>query len=260
MLPTLNILGLELRTYSVVYAVALVIVGGYAYQRLLSEPAERPPQARGRDLLIVILCALSGTHLIGVIPSAIDSWRNGDLMWTGQANFAGTLSGGIVGGIIVTKGDWARLARTADLAGTPWPLLQAIGRLGCWSAGCCGGKPTDSPLAMYLRSNQGDWAWRYPTQLMSGLANLAIFGLLLMIERWGRRRSPGDRHWPFDGALFLIYLALFCFERFGMEWLRADAQPLLGPLSWVHLYTLAGLVAILFFYMRRWRREIMDEE
>jgi prolipoprotein diacylglyceryltransferase len=65
----------------------------------------------------------------------------------------------------------------------------------------------------------------------------------MALDRTSKKRVGNTRGWPFDGFLFLLYIALFCVERFGMEWLRGDRIPLLGPLSWVHLATLAGLAA-----------------
>ena len=80
---------------------------------------------------------------------------------------------------------------------------------------------------------------------MSGVANLLIFGILVGVERYGQGRAGTARTWPFNGFLFTLYVGLFCLERFSMEWLRADAVPLLGSLSWAHLATLGGMAAAL---------------
>jgi hypothetical protein len=44
-----------------------------------------------------------------------------------------------------------------------------------------------------------------------------------------------------------------------MEWLRADATPLLGPLSWAHLVTLGGMGAALAVTARGLRRAHRSE-
>jgi len=56
------------------------------------------------------------------------------------------------------------------------------------------------------------------------------------------------------GFLFCLYIGLFCLERFSMEWLRADATPLWGPLSWAHLVTLAGMGAVAAVIVRGVRK------
>ena len=100
---------------------------------------------------------------------------------------------------------------------------------------------------------------RYPTQIMSGIANLFIFGILLAVERSGQKRAGNERTWPFNGFLFCLYVGLFCLERFSMEWLRADAIPLWGPLSWAHMVTLGGMGVALAVTVRGLREARRSE-
>lgn len=251
MFPTFRLGPWQVRTYSTVYALALVIVGMYAFHRLRRLP--EPPSQQMRELALVIAGGLIGTYLIGIIPTALHFARTGEFVWMGSASFVGTLGGGIAAALLVRRHHPVPLGRALDLGGLPWPLLLAIGRVGCFGQGCCYGKPTDSWLGMWLPNSAGEWAMRYPTQIMSGVANLLIFGLLLATERYGQKRAGKERGWPFDGFLFLLYIGLFCVERFSMEWLRGDAIPLLGPLTWTHLATLAGFAAVVVLMARQFR-------
>lgn len=150
------------------------------------------------------------------------------------------------------------LGRAFDLAMLPLPLGQAIGRLGCLAAGCCYGRPTASWLGLYLPDHDGVWAMRYPTQLLSVAANLLILFCLLGAERRGRARAGGQRGWPFDGFLALLYVALFSLKRFLIAFLRASGEvALIGPLSWMHLNALAGLAvasALIYWNLHRGKR------
>jgi phosphatidylglycerol:prolipoprotein diacylglycerol transferase len=147
------------------------------------------------------------------------------------------------------------------MAALPLPLGQAIGRLGCFAAGCCYGRPTDSWLGMYLPDHDHDGIWmvRYPTQLMSATANLLIFFIVLAVERYGIRRAGKSCGWPFDGFLTLLYIALFSLKRFAMAFLRqSGAIPMVGSLSWMHVNALVGLVAasaLIFWNLYQGKKE-----
>ena len=99
---------------------------------------------------------------------------------------------------------------------------------------------------------------RYPTQIMSGVINLLVFVTLIVVERYGLRRAretglEGERIWPFDGFVFLLYCNLFCVERFTMEFLRGDATPIIGLFSGTHFLTLAGWLVTGGLIAWKWR-------
>ena len=96
---------------------------------------------------------------------------------------------------------------------------HAIGRLGCFAAGCCYGKPTHhfwgvtftNPLANQLVGTPLNEALE-PTQLFESAAELGIFLLLT----WMFKRKK------FDGQIFGSYLFLYGIARFFLEFLRDD--------------------------------------
>ena len=254
MLPTFDLGPWQLYTHNVAYALGVLVAWSLAIRRLLTLDA--PSQVIARAVALVLSFGLAGAYLINVVPATLQYLKTGSLDWTWSVSWVGVLIFGIgIGLLYVWKSDLP-LGRTFDLVAVPLPLVLVIGRLGCLGAGCCYGLETDSWLGVYLPDVQGEWAVRYPTQVLSGVASLFTFFILLALERYGLRRAdtareadplkpPGSRIWPFDGFLFLLYVAFFCVERGIMESLRGDAVPVLGPCSWVHLVTLAGLVGAL---------------
>ena len=91
---------------------------------------------------------------------------------------------------------------------------MAIGRIGCFFAGCCGGPPTASHFGMWS-SDQHVGARRVPTQLMeSGLAG--ILGLVVLIAIL--------THGPAGGAFFAAALATYTLVRQGILRLRAEPR------------------------------------
>ena len=242
MFPTINIGALQLPVYPLAWGAAIFVIGALSFHRLVNGGV--PAGHASRAVLLTIWGGFLGAFLARVLLSLSQS-----LALTGEAkahsglSFVGVIIGGSAVGLI-----WARrypfsLLRGLDLGWVATPLGQAIGRIGCIGAGCCYGKLTDGPLAMYLPNVNGEWARRYPTQLMALIANLLIFVTLLAVERYGKHRASPGHTWPFDGFLFLLYVELYSIKRFSLEFLRADAEPVMGPLTVTHI--LCGAITII---------------
>ena len=96
---------------------------------------------------------------------------------------------------------------------------QAIGRLGCFFAGCCFGKPADLPWAVTFTDT---YAMRHvgtpmdtplhPSQIYESLACFLIFFFLLWL-------APRKR---FHGQVVLTYAVLYSVARFALEFFRGD--------------------------------------
>jgi phosphatidylglycerol:prolipoprotein diacylglycerol transferase len=109
---------------------------------------------------------------------------------------------------------------TADVLAPAVALGQAVGRLGCFAAGCCYGRPTSVPWAVTFRDPYAGRTVGTPldvalhaTQLYESMAALALFGFLLWLSR--RRRFPGQ--------VALAYIGLYAGARFVIEFFRGDA-------------------------------------
>jgi phosphatidylglycerol:prolipoprotein diacylglycerol transferase len=95
-------------------------------------------------------------------------------------------------------------------------LVHMFGRIGCFMAGCCHGKPTTSWFSVIFT----DPACQaeplntplYPTQLMEAGFILLVMMLLL----YTRQRKQ------FHGQLFVLYLLLYALGRFVLEYFRGD--------------------------------------
>jgi phosphatidylglycerol:prolipoprotein diacylglycerol transferase len=108
-------------------------------------------------------------------------------------------------------------------------LGHVIGRLGCFFAGCCFGRPTNVPWAVtfhsqYAAQNVGTPlnVPLHPTQIYEAGAELLILGLLLATERRGR---------TFPGRTFWTYLLLYGISRFVIEIYRGDPRGSIGMFS-----------------------------
>jgi len=106
--------------------------------------------------------------------------------------------------------------RMLDVMAITSCLVHVCGRIGCFLAGCCYGKPSDSFWSVTFTS---PFCYAdplntplYPTQLFEAVYIFLIMLFLLLLKK--RRR--------FYGQLFLGYLILYAIGRFILEFFRGD--------------------------------------
>lgn len=137
---------------------------------------------------------------------------------------AGVFYGGFAlaaaAGVVYVRRYRLPLARIADLAAPPLALGQAIGRIGCFAAGCCYGRACDLPWAVtfsdpaaFQLTGVPLGVALHPTQIYHALADLLILAITLRLLK--RRRAPGQVFW--------VYVLLYAVLRFCVEAWRGDA-------------------------------------
>lgn len=116
----------------------------------------------------------------------------------------------------------------------------AVGRVGCFLAGCCGGPPTASRWAVWS-SDQRVGARRVPTQLLESLIALAL-GIAVL--------AGVLSHGAASGAFFVAAVAAYTLARQGV--LRLRAEPRRTAIGGPIIATLAALalVASVVFIVR----------
>lgn len=126
-------------------------------------------------------------------------------------------------------------------------LGQAFGRIGCFLAGCCYGKPVPSGAWYGITFPTGSAAPSgiplYPTQLIS-----AAFNLLLFFFLWYETNKV-----TFRGGVFSLYMIFYSVGRFLIEFLRNDPRGTVGIFSTSQFISLFTFVAgiVLFFVLRK---------
>ncbi|MBI2816657.1 MAG: prolipoprotein diacylglyceryl transferase [Acidobacteria bacterium] len=140
-------------------------------------------------------------------------------------------SGGIFyGGLLVAIGvavwfahrNRIRFVKLGDVFAPGVALGHAFGRIGCFSAGCCWGKPTSLPWGVTFEDPYSHEIVGvplgikiHPTQLYEAVAEALIFVVLYFQYR--RKR--------FDGQILGWYLLLYPTVRFLIEFLRSHEGP-----------------------------------
>jgi phosphatidylglycerol:prolipoprotein diacylglycerol transferase len=233
---------LTLHTYGVLLAIAF-LAGLYAASR----EAKRAGLDADRvtDLAVYVLIAgLVGAKL-GLLIVEWDYYSKnlGELLSILQSG--GVFYGGLLAAFPVAWWYTRRHAmdgwKAADALAPGVVLGQSIGRLGCFAAGCCFGKPTDAPWAVVFREI---YAARqvgtpmdiplHPVQIYESIATFVIFLALVFVI------APRKR---FHGQVAFAYVMIYSAARFGLEYFRGD--PARGTVLGGLLSTSQGVALVL---------------
>lgn len=195
------------------------------------------PRERVYDLgLWMLLAALVGSKILMLWTEPVYRAHPLQLLSLDFLRSGGVFYGGFIGailtGYLLIRHYGLPWWKTADAFAPGIALGQAIGRQGCFAAGCCWGKPTTMPWGVRFTEAGHEItgvpidAHLHPTQLYESFATFIIFLFLLWLHK--RRR--------FSGQVILFYAVLYGITRFAVEFFRDDPRgDVLG------LTTLTGL-------------------
>jgi phosphatidylglycerol:prolipoprotein diacylglycerol transferase len=233
MVPILIRFGdLTLHTYGV------LVASGFLLAVLL---AHREARRAGIDPELILdlsfyllLAALVGSRLFYVLGNWAEFAENPiDIIkfWRGGLVFYGGLIFAFFIGLWYVRKHQLNFPLMADLIAPSIAIGQALGRLGCFSAGCCYGKPATGFCAVTFRDANSLAPLGiplHPTQLYESAATFGIFLALIAMRRAKR----------VQGQLLWYYLLFYSTARFIIEFYRGD------PRGWAIPNTLSMAQAI----------------
>ncbi len=170
------------------------------------------------------LAGFFGAKVLLVITDWDYYWRNPSAIFSLQALQAGgVFYGGFLAAVALAALYGRRFElpflRTADCFAPGVAAGHAIGRLGCFAAGCCWGKACSLPWGVTFTDSYAHEMFGvplgiplHPTQLYEAAAEALIF--LFLMASWKKR--------SFDGQVLSLYLALYGAARFIIEFFRGD--------------------------------------
>ncbi|MEG0614256.1 MAG: prolipoprotein diacylglyceryl transferase [Oscillospiraceae bacterium] len=164
----------------------------------------------GSKLLFILLSLPSIIENWGQIFSSVESFTT---FLSGGFVFYGGLIGAFLGILYYTKRYKIDTFAVCDVLIPSIPLIHAIGRIGCFCAGCCYGKPSEkfgvffnnSPVAPHNIA-------LFPVQLLESGINLLIFVFLIIYSSKPRKKC----------SVLGAYLITYGVARFFLEFLRFD--------------------------------------
>ena len=233
----------------------LLALGVFAALFLLRKRAEKfglSPDAVSDLGIWILLAGLVGAKVLLVIvewPHFVSSWSGLMELLRSAGVFYGGLIGAIVATVVLIRQKGIPFWSLADAAAPCVALGQAIGRLGCFSAGCCWGKEAHVPWAVTFTNPAAErnvgvplGVPLHPTQLYEALGVGLLCLLLILFER---RR--------FSGETFSRYLVGYAVLRAVIETFRGDPRGALfhSALSTSQFIAILGVVAGIAIYVAR---------
>ena len=237
---------LELHAYGLMIALGVIVAAGWADRRY--ERAGGSPRQITALATWAVPAGVIGARAYHVITD-YELYTHHVLrmfaIWDGGLGIPGGVVGGVLAAYLVARRRHIPFAPVLDAVAPALPLAQAIGRWGNWFNQELFGRPSTLPWAVRIDpSNRPagfeQFATFQPTFLYESLWNLAVVGLVLIVER-RRRLRPG--------RLFAVYVAGYATGRFAVERLRIDFAHTIAGLrvnEWTSLIAFTIAMTTLF--------------
>ncbi|MCL4386509.1 MAG: prolipoprotein diacylglyceryl transferase [Cyanobacteria bacterium] len=239
-----NLFGkIEIRWYGILIAIGLVLAV------VLSYYIAKYRQLKADEIInfapFAIIAGIIFARLLHVVvnwtfyaahPSYIFAYRQGGLAIQGAA------IGGIIALIIFSRVRKIDFWAYADCIVPGLAIAQAIGRWGNFFNQEAFGRPTSSRIGIYIapENRPPDYInseYFHPTFLYESIANFILFGILIFMHYWFKKR-PGK--YP-NGLILNAYLIIYSLYRIFIEAYRIDSS-YVGPIKVV--YIISGLIII----------------
>lgn len=188
-------------------------------------------------LVMSLIGGFIGTRVLFYLTVIPDIMEEPSILWNFSNGYVvyGGVIGGVLANLIYFKVKKKEFLPYFDLVMPQVALAQAIGRIGCFFAGCCYGRQTD--LSIGFTYHTSDFAPTgvplLPTQLISCVGDLVICIILLI---YAKKKEA-------KGTVGALYLMLYSAGRFFVEFLRGDEER--GSIGF---FSVSQVIAIVLFF------------
>ena len=202
----------------------------------------------------IICCGLVGYFFAGFFDTLFKYFNDGQFKVCGITFYGGLLSAvaTLYLQLLFCKKTKYKINEWFDLLTPPFIVFHFLGRIGCFFAGCCYGKITESWIGVYFPDNielgiKHHGFKCYPTQLFEAFALL----LILIVLKYVKRK-------------FKTYLILYSCFRFILEFYRGDNRGYLSDyFSPAQLVSITILFVMCFFkiycILKKQKRQEMNK-
>jgi len=249
-----------LHTYGVL--VALAFLAGLWMSTRLARQAKLNPDAVTNLGIYCALAAIAGAKvMMFLVDIPYYTEHPGEIFSLSTLQAGGVFYGGLLGALAMAAWYMRKThlpaLLTADVFAPGIALGHGIGRLGCFSAGCCWCVECHLPWAVTFTNPVANQlvgvqlnVSLHPTQLYESFAEFLIFGILL----WFIHRPHSA------GAIISLYLMLYSTARFIVEFFRFHEQGNLwgGPLDTSQWLSIALFLLGASYYVAMRRRAIAE--
>ncbi len=217
--PILFHLGpITLKSFGLLVAIAMLVGIAIAKKRAMREGIP-PEKIESLSFWLIVASLLGSRFLYTFVEHADHFWRHPvEFLYfhTGGLSFLGGLFFAVATAIVFCRKNSLRFWQVADLMAPSIAIGLAIGKVGCFLAGCCHGKVCDLPWGVTFHDPEGLArplnVPLHPTQLYEALSWTFLFVLLLAFQRIRK----------FYGEQFLLFVIVFSIVRSYLETFRGD--------------------------------------
>jgi len=252
-IPYFGETSITINSYGVMVAMGFVVAIVWVYfesRRLGQNPA------RALDLVFYILiAAIVGSRIFHIAISERSHFLENPLMifqiWRGGLMFYGGLICSVAVSVWFIRRHRMPYLLTFDIFAPAIALGHAVGRIGCFLAGCCHGRVVHEHhwYTVVFPSNVDSFAPGgvplYPTQLMESFGEVLIFAMLFALRYFKK----------FNGQIIATYIMLYAILRYVNEFFRGDFERgfLIEPwLSSSQFISIIMLAIGTFMYIKLW--------
>jgi len=218
MAPEIHIFHLELNSFLLLYAIA-VVVATFLLQHEL-KINHYPPYLFATLILVGFISGLIGSKAYHLLFEVWDEFLLSPFEVSFNISGYGWYGGFILAGISIALTLRIKnlpVLKTLDVIAPIIPISQVFGRFGCFLAGCCQGTPSNLPWAVSFPNGLfPESVGVHPTQLYEMFAYVGISTCL-----WKLRKKEMP-----NGAKFSLYLILAGLERLIFEFYRLNPRVL----------------------------------
>ncbi len=209
---------LRVPTYGVLLALAFMVAYFEALRRAYK--LHENPKHIENIFFLVVISSIIGSRLFHVFFEDFNYYKMYPLkifsLWEGGYTFYGAVILSVPTIFVYSNFKKISAMQLLDISAPSTAIGLFIGRLGCFSAGCCWGKPTNLPWAVTFSHPDAFTIPKnvplHPTQLYESLSGLIIFFYLIWLFK--KRK--------YLGQIFFHGLISYGIARFIIEFFRGD--------------------------------------
>jgi len=204
------------------YGILLALAFSAAYFESLRRAIKlgEDPKHIENLFLFIVLSSVLGSRLFHVLFEDLSYYLSHPskilAVWEGGYTLYGAILASTLAIVLYTRYKKINFLAFADIAAASAALGVAIGRVGCFAAGCCWGRPTTLPWGVVFSNPDTFSEIRntplHPTQLYESFGALVLF--LYLLWRFERRR--------YIGQIFFHAIGFYALLRFAVEYFRGD--------------------------------------
>lgn len=213
-----------LHTYGVLVALAF-LAGVWLAGRLAVRSGLNPEAVTNLALYCALSAIIGAKLMMFVVDLPYYIQHPGEIFSMATLQAGGVFYGGLICALAISWWYMRKvklpLGKTADVFAPAIALGHGIGRLGCFSAGCCWGVECHRSWAVTFTNPVANQLVGvplnvplHPTQLYESFAEFLIFGILFW--RFGRPHRTG--------TIISLYMVLYGITRFIVEFFRYHEQ------------------------------------